>query len=371
MGHRHRFFLIFTITLWTSLGSAHSQVFPGAYQQNASFLSRGFLTDATTASALTDDFLYKTATFYKTPLLFPNGGLLGARGVLDHAPSAARSFLDHVRAYEIAHGVTFTLMPFLNGYSLQNTAHAANLRLDLTDPAVRANIVAECERYVSARVPGSYVEGATRGFDGIVIDIEPAGEPTLFVALKRLMEEMRASFASLGLSNKTIGVAAPQHTEKTPKPTWAWNSADYYYMARHVNYVLAMTYDSGVTNGSTYQAWIADQTTQILQAVSGAAWRFDSPHPQPLNGVKVLIGLPGFYTVTKAHDPDVENVAYGAPGLLAGLSLLRSTDRISLGYFQGATMYLHAGGAADSLYARYHTDWWWWGKHWLGYSAPW
>src|SRR5262249_44737613 len=158
--------------------------------------------------------------------------------------------------------------------------------------------------------------------------------------------------------------AAPQYTDRTPKPTWGWNASDYYAMARHINYIMAMTYDSGVTQGAAYQAWIAQQTTQILQAVSGAVWGFDPLHPPPLHGVKVLLGLPGFHTATTAHTPTAENVAYGAPGIVAGLSLLRSTDRTSLRYFQGATMYTHDGGAADSLYARYNEDWWWWGAHW-------
>lgn len=82
--------------------------------------------------------------------------------------------------------------------------------------------------------------------------------------------------------------------------------------------------------------------------------------------MKVLIGLPGFYTQTKAHDPNVENITHGAPGVLAGLSCLRSKDHTSLRYLQGVTMYTHDGGAADSIYARYDKDWWWWKKYWLG-----
>jgi hypothetical protein len=125
------------------------------YRQNASFLSRRFLTDSKNAAALTDDFVYKADNLYKVSMLFPNGGLLDSTGVLDHAPFAAKVFLDRLSSYEHANGVAFTLMPYLNGYSLQDTAHAANLRLDLENRAVRARIVTECGRYVSAFVPGS------------------------------------------------------------------------------------------------------------------------------------------------------------------------------------------------------------------------
>ena len=344
---------------------SQAQVKPGDYQQNGSFLARRFLTDSKNGPALTDDFLSKTDKFYKTPLLFPNGGLLTSSGMLDHPPGAAVLFLNHVAAYESANQAAFILMPYLNGYSPQDASHPANWRLDLDNPSVRANIVTECGRYASAKVLGSYVQGSPRAFDGIILDIEPAGDPSFLRSLKTLLTEIRASFDGIGLKNKKIGFAAPQHTDKVPKPNWGWNSSDYHYMARYVDYVVAMTYDSGLKSAE-YQSWIEDQTAQILQAVSGAAWNFDADHPRPTNGVKVLIGLPGFWTLTKAHDPDIENVAHGAPGVLAALSHLHSTDRTSIGYFQGTTMFSHDGGAADSLYARYGKDWWWWLKDWLG-----
>lgn len=359
-------FVALAMTVWNGLASAQSQVKPGDYKQNASFLSRRFLTDSKNSAALTDDFIYRADKLYKVSLLFPNGGLLDSTGVLDHAPFAVKIFLDHVRAYEAANGVSFTLMPYLNGYSLEDTSHAANQRLDLNNPAVRANVVAECGRYVSAKVPGSYVKGSSRAFDGIVLDIEPAGSPTFFASLKTLMAEIRASFDGMGLRNKKIGFAAPQFTSLTPKPNWGWNSSDYYYMGEYVDYVIAMTYDSRSTDGAKYHSWMSDQTTRILQGVSGAAWSFDAAHPKPTNGVKVLIGLPGFQTLTKVHNPGVENVLYGGPGILEGISLLQSTDRVSLTYFQGAFMYTHDGGAAESIFARYDKDWSWWEKQWLG-----
>jgi hypothetical protein len=357
---------ICAIILQAGLGSAQSQVNPRDYQQNASFLSRRFLTDSKNAAALTSDFLARADKLYKTPLLFPNGGLLSSMGVLDHAPYAAKLFLDQVSGYETANRRTFTVMPYLNAYSPEDHSHPANLRLDLTDPAVRANVVAECARYVSNKAPGSYVAGAARAFDGIVIDIEPAGDPAFFASLKTLMADIRVSFDRAGLRNKKIGVAAPQFTARSPKPNWGWDSSDYYYIARYVDYVIAMTYDSSLTDESRYQPWIAEQTAHILQAVSGAAWRFDSSHPKPTSGVRVLIGLPGFYAVTKAHDPEVESVAHGAAGIRDGLFLLLSTDKLSLGYFQGAAMFSHDGGAGDSQYARYDKDWRWWTECWLG-----
>jgi len=336
------------------------------YRANAVFLSRRFLTDSKGSAALIDDFLQRADKSYKTPILFPNGGLLGSNGSLDHAPYAAKIFLDHVSAYERANHTSFTLMPYLNGYSPDDRAHGADLRLTLNDPSVRANIVAECLRYVSARVPGSYVSGASRAFDGIVLDIEPAGGTAFFASLRKLMSDIRASFDRMGLGDKRIGVAAPQYTARKPKPNWGWDSSDYYYMAKHVDYIIAMTYDSGLTDESGYAPWMKEQTIHILQAVSGAIWKFDASHPRPANEVKVLIGLPGFHASTKAHSPEVETVAHGARGILDSLSNLAATDKTSPGYFQGAFMFSHDGGSDDSNYARYNSDWRWWVTNWLG-----
>jgi hypothetical protein len=358
--------LFFAIALTSVPASAQPRMEPGEYQQNASFLSRRFLTDSKNAITLTDDFVSKADKLYKVRVLFPNGGLLDSSGVLDHAPFAVKIFLDHVNAYEHANGASFTLMPYLNGYTPQDTAHAANLRLDLENRTVRAHIVAECGRYISANVPGSYVVGSARPFDGIVLDLEPAGDPAFLASLKTLVAEIRVSFDGMGLRNKKIGFAAPQYTDRSPKPNWGWSSADFYDMARYVNHVIAMTYDSGLTDESKYEPWMSNQATRILQAVSGATWSFDATHPKPTNGVRVLVGLPGFSTPTKAHNPDVENVVLGTAGIMDGLSQLKSKDRASLSFFQGAAMYSHDGGAPDSIYARYDKDWLWWRKNWLG-----
>ena len=99
----------------------------------------------------------------------------------------------------------------------------------------------------------------------------------------------------------------------------------------------AMTYDSGVASSSQYQTWIAGQTTRILRAVSGGAWsldgkhvRLDGKHVPPRNELKVLIGLPGFYTATNAHNLEFENAASGALGVRTALSSLKRDDPKSL-----------------------------------------
>jgi len=77
-----------------------------------------------------------------------------------------------------------------------------------------------------------------------------------------------------------------------------------------------MTYTTGETSGAAYRDWIAGQTREILRAVSGESWG-DAAHPRPANDPRVFIGLP-------------------------------------------------AMPASAYHYASWATDWWWFGRHWLG-----
>ncbi len=335
-------------------------------RQNATFLSRRFISDTKNAALLTADFVTRSQSAFDVQLLFPNGGLLGSTGNLDHAPFAAAIFLQQVQAQEGKGGPPFRLLPYLNGYSLQDSAHPANLRVDIGDPAVRANIVAECGRYVSPKVSGSYVAGSSRVFDGVLLDIEPAGDPAFLASLKLLFNEIRASFDGMGLKGKTIGFSAPQFTTRIPKPNWGWDSTDYYSLARNVNYLIAMTYDSSLQNDQLFQEWMSAEAIGIMDSVSGAAWKNDPFHPAPNNGVKVFFGLPGFHTATKAHNPNVENIALAAPALRAGLTQVQKKSPSAIRYFGGAAMFAHDGGDPTSIYARYDSDWMWWKQKWIG-----
>jgi|GEM_PF-3661299 len=58
--------------------------------------------------------------------------------------------------------------------------------------------------------------------------------------------------------------------------------------------LIAMTYDSPSTTSAGYQAWMQQQTQDILRAVSGVYGFDPTGHPAPTNGIKVFIGLPAF-----------------------------------------------------------------------------
>jgi hypothetical protein len=348
---------------------------PAAFETNASFLTGHFLFDAgpqTASARITDDWAARSISSYRAPIWLPQAGTIDPNnaGLLVKGPTSAVTFLNHVAAYETAHGQSFTLLAVLNGDAT---------KLDLGDPTVQANIVADCGQFLSATVPGSYVAGAARTFDGCALDIEPAGDPVVYANLKAIVIALRASAPFSG-GGKRIGIAAPSLHNPKPASGWLWNSSDYYYMGEYVDYILAMTYDTRLTSTTSYQTWIAAQTDSILQAVSGARWNYDANHPQEASGVHVLLGIPGYSTTTVNHDPRVENVRSAAQGIFAGVNALQAADAISPTYLLGAFMFQHDGGLSTfttstgtviaSPFALYTADWVWWRQYWLGENVP-
>jgi len=333
---------------------------PAAYQTNATFLSGHFLFDVApfTASArITDDWAARAVPTYQVPIWLPQAGTMdpGNAGLLENPPTSAVTFLNHSPT-------SVTLLAVLNGDAT---------KVDLGDPTVQANIVADCGRFLSTTVPGSYVTGASRTFDGCALDIEPAGDPTVYANIKAIVIALRHSPAFNG-NGKRIGIAAPQL--QNPNTVWSWNSSDYYYMGEYVDYILAMTYDTRLTSASAYSSWIAEQTDSILVAVSGARWGYDANHPQEASGVHVLMGMPAYSTPSATHDPSAENVKSATAGVRSGASAIQS-DPISAGYLLGAFMFQHDGGQSTftstsgtvepSPFALYSADWAWWRADWL------
>jgi hypothetical protein len=174
------------------------------------------------------------------------------------------------------------------------------------------------------------------------------------------MDELRAGLASVGRSDALLSIAA--HKLGTSN-SYFWSPSFYYQMAPHVDVLASMTYNSGSLSGADYQAWIRDETTQTLKAVSGQAWS-DGSHPPPSNQVEVLFGLPA-YPANANHDPASENIQYGALGMKQGMQDLANANDPSTSYLNGAAVYLTTKGVDNDGYARWSTEWFWFGRYWL------
>jgi hypothetical protein len=345
-------FLRFAVLVISALaGTTVSHAQP-IHQNNGSFLSHAYITTASYISANIPTLASNLQFDYGTNKLFVNCGTLNSSGQFTGGSAAvpqAVALLNAIKTWESANpGYTFKVFAYLGG-SLDATN--ANF-IDVSNATVRANIAAESAKFTNASVTGTYVPGATRTFDGVLIDFEPAGGTsaaanTQFNNLKTVMDQIKTAIGGA----KLTAFAAPQYSA-TSASAWYWNPTFYYYMALHVNYMVAMTYDSQSTTGAAYQTWMQQQTANILQAVSGEYWT--SGHPAPPNGVKVLFGFPAYPNNPPTHSAAVEDTENAAIGVTNGLA---SADAAELANFGAAAIYLTTDGSGSDGYASWATDW--------------
>lgn len=340
----------------------------GEGHQNGAFLSHAYVTTQSYVNA-TQTMLGKMKA-YEVKNLYVNIGQLGTAGTITDSYSLAASYLAQVAAYEQSSGYTFRVFAWMNGSFEGTTA----LDLDPTTGAtVRANITAECERFLSSTISGSHLPGATRTFDGCEFDLEPSGpyasstDDTHFNNWKSLMQSTRTDLNAKGLGAKSIAVAAPQYGDGSK---WKWPLRYFYYMARYVNQITLMSYDSSSATSTDYQAWIQAQVHDSLRAISGVGYG-DGSHPPPTNGVVLLVGFPAYPDNSPVHVATAEFITPAANGTNAALDALSAdTTDSSESFFGGGTMYLTTDGSDSSTYARYNYEWYWWEKFWLGMNLP-
>ena len=296
-----------------------SSAFGGSgYTNNATWLAYGY------GHAANPDAIRETASRMRKDFAvsywFLNCGLLSSTGQIGDPPARLATFLDTLRNWEQENGYRFTVLAMINGHTT---------KLDLGDPTVCSNIVAEAKRFVM--MPG-------RAFDGVQLDLEPAGgSPQRFEQINRLITEIKAA-----IPGKLTSFAAP----KIGATQWSWPTEHFVAMATNVDLLAVMTYDSGLTNGVEYADWVRDHTVKALQAVRGTT-------------AKILIGFPA-YPNNRWHTNTAENVSFAAAGVKAALKELPATAN-----FLGAAVYVHADGTGADGRAGYETDWRWFKESWL------
>ena len=309
---------------------------------------------------------FQMKTNYQVAYWFLNVGSLGTNGVLQGSVSSVTNFLNTLKIWENQQGYQFKVFAWINGDMPYSGDPAGGVNVNL--PSVASNIVMEAEKLVSTNVAGSYIAKSTRAFDGVQLDLEPAGpngSDTQFFNIVQMIINIKSAFRTLGVGNKLTSFTCPTYTtSSTNNNVWNWPPMYFYTMGTNIDSLVAMTYDTGFTSGPQYQSWIQDQTTNILKMVSGRYWNNDSLHPVPTNGVEVMTGFPAFPNSSN-HTNTAENISFAAPGVQAGISNLQSRGDLSTNYFQGAAVYLQSDGTGSDGYAGYDTDWWWFGQYWL------
>ncbi|HBG26674.1 MAG: hypothetical protein A2Y10_18450 [Planctomycetes bacterium GWF2_41_51] len=341
-------YLSAVITLATLYCTA---VFADNYQDNGVFLGHSYVKYQSVIDKV-PDLADKMVKQYDCRYWFVNAGFMDAKGLFIKSSeelAKASQLLNTIADYEKAKDYHFKVLAWHNGNSRKT---------DISKPEVRQNIVNDCIKLVSSDVNGSFISGSKREFDGICLDMEPAGKDDVFFEnFVLLFDEI-----SKALDKDKI-VSACTHKYGTQN-AWQWYPEYYYRMAGSVDLIIAMTYNSGSNTDLEYQNWMDEQTKTILQSVSGKYWQ-DSNHPALNDNVKVMLGFPG-YPPSKYHKPEFENIKNASLGVQKGLNKLNEDKQnLSHKYFLGAAVYLYTDGTGKDNYSSETTDWQQFRQFWL------
>jgi len=350
-----KFLFIFCLSTLVASGQAP------AHQNNASYLGYTYVNTPSYVTANIPAVANKLQFDYATNIIILNVGGLNSSGQINGGAANYTSlvlFLNTIASWEASNpGYKFQVFAWMSG----DLASTDSNFIDVTNATVTANIAAESAKFTSTTSSGSYVAGANRTFDGVLIDFEPAGgtstaETTQFNDLKSMMDGITTAIGP----GKLTAFASPQYSA-TSSNRYFWSPTFYYYMALHVNYLVTLTYDTGLTTGAAYQSYMESQAQGVLQAVAGEYWS-GGTHPPPANGVKVLFGFPAYPNNPPNHYADAETTQYAGLGVEAGLTTL---DNTALANFGAAAVYLTTNGNTTDGYASWTGDWTNFYNYWL------
>jgi hypothetical protein len=145
------------------------------------------------------------------------------------------------------------------------------------------------------------------GFDGVHLDPEPV--LTGDTALLQLLEKVRGAIgpqAKLSISGREITPILPE-ADLIANRWFTWRADYYREIARRVDQIGVMAYDSHLPLGWLYEQWVRFQVIGLTSSLGT---------PPPV----LFIGLPTSEEHTSSHDPAIENLATGLRGMLAGLN---------------------------------------------------
>jgi hypothetical protein len=203
--------------------------------------------------------------------------------------------------------------------------------LVLPDPEARAEIVDSARQVMDA------------GFDGVHLDIEPlrSGNGDYLRLLDRLAPAVRERGGVLSVAAHQIDPVPGGHALAgmlTPDGRTKWWSRDFFgQVARRVDQIAVMSYDTWTPLESLYGGYVAQQTELALE---------NAP-----DDVDVLMGLPFYHTDTLGREPEAETVPAAVRGVRLGLSR-EERDRERF----GVALYVDfAATAAD--WRAYRRDW--------------
>ena len=168
--------------------------------------------------------------------------------------------------------------------------------VDLGDAMTRQKITAFCTDITRLA-----------GFDGVHLDPEPV--PSGDANVLALLDEIRYGIGA----NSTLSIATPRiqpilSDMRLPFVGWvAWRAGYYQEVAKRVDQMAVMVYDSGLPLPALYRQWGRFQVIEISRALDGT-------------DVDLFFGVPTSEEKTWTHWPGAENMTSGLQGVIDGLN---------------------------------------------------
>ncbi|GAA5019382.1 glycoside hydrolase family 18 protein [Streptomyces siamensis] len=173
------------------------------------------------------------------------------------------------------------------------------------------------------------VVGSTRqilaaGFDGVHFDFEPlhSGNRDYLSLLDDLREVTRSRHVPLSVAAHQIDPLPAAHAVRgslTNHPKW-WSQWYFGQVARRVDQIALMSYDTALPMESLYGGYVAQQTSLALEVTP--------------KSTDLLMGLPFFHEDDMSHHESAETVTAAVRGARLGLSRTdRHRDRFGLALY--------------------------------------
>ncbi|MFE1426089.1 hypothetical protein ACFW6C_11025 [Streptomyces fungicidicus] len=168
----------------------------------------------------------------------------------------------------------------------------------LTRAATRAAVVRSAEQVLDA------------GYDGVHLDLEPlhSGDRDYLSLLDDLRAVTRAEDARLSVAAHQIDPLPALHSVAglfADHPKW-WSQEFFGQVARRVDQIALMSYDTAQPLEGTYGGYVAQQTSLALEVTPPTT--------------HLLMGLPFYYESNPSHWGHAETVAAAVRGVRLGLS---------------------------------------------------
>ncbi|MEU6354626.1 hypothetical protein ABZ896_35810 [Streptomyces sp. NPDC047072] len=197
------------------------------------------------------------------------------------------------------------------------------------------------DRDTRAAVVRSTRQILATGFDGAHFDLEPlhSGDADYLHLLDALHEVTRAQGAPLSVAAHQIDPLPALHSVAgtiTGHPKW-WSQAYFGQVARRVDQIAVMSYDTATPLQSLYGGYVAQQTSLALEVTPPST--------------DLLMGLPFFHTNDAGHHAAAETVPAAVRGVRLGLSRT-DADRTNF----GVALYVDFA-ATEADWTAYERDW--------------